>query len=473
MTDVFPSRLQWLALSPMSFLTSRHIEHFQNPRTVGFDPAKVLKNALHEDVPVQVTGVIPRVKEGGAFVRFKHSEATTAPQVERSVKDYLEKHPTRPWFNPFGRASASLVLGRPWLEDLFRLPTPRLKVEFVPLVGSDAIELSQERLYSLFRPYGKLIEIVRQPQDSKIIPRYAYLDFASTKRATMAKACLHGLTVGEDEAANPNAKIKISFEARPRKSWFFDWFFSHPRVVIPILAALAAAFTVAVFDPIRTFYVKTHITKKYDVTENSLYKWFSAKATDLLSFRKRRAKDTSLEVLVERRDQVDQLQRWLMETADTFIVVQGPRGSGKRDLVVEQALKTKKNILIVDCKPIQEARRDSKTIEAIAEQTGYKPLFSWTNSISGLIDIAVQGTTGVKTGFSETLDAQISKILNTATAALKEIALEDRAKDERDAKLTDDVYLEAHPERLPVVVIDNFLHKIQGDGVMYDRMADW
>jgi len=162
-----------------------------------------------------------------------------------------------------------------------------------------------------------------------------------------------------------------------------------------------------------------------------------------------------------------------METADTFIIVQGPRGSGKKELVVDQALEDKKLKLVIDCKPIQEARGDSPTISAAAASVGYKPVFSWMNSISGMIDMAAQGATGVKTGFSETVDTQLNKIWNTTTTALKQIALDHRHKDDKDAHLADDDWLEAHPERRPIVVIDNFLHKSQEGGIVYDKLAEW
>jgi hypothetical protein len=95
------------------------------------------------------------------------------------------------------------------------------------------------------------------------------------------------------------------------------------------------------------------------------------------------------------------------------------------------------------------------------------------NSISGMIDMAAQGATGVKTGFSETLDSQLSKIWNTTTSALRQIALDSRNKNDKDAHLGDDEWLEAHPERRPIVVIDNFLHKSQEGGIVYDKIAEW
>ena len=162
-----------------------------------------------------------------------------------------------------------------------------------------------------------------------------------------------------------------------------------------------------------------------------------------------------------------------METAETFIVVQGPRGSGKKELVLDQALKDRKHKLLIDCKPIQEARGDGATIGAAALEVGYRPVFSWMNSISSLIDLAAQGTIGTKTGFSETLDTQLAKIWQNTATALKQIALEGRDKHDKDADLGDDEYLETHPERRPVVVIDNFLHKSSESNVVYDKIAEW
>ena len=65
-----------------------------------------------------------------------------------------------------------------------------------------------------------------------------------------------------------------------------------------------------------------------------------------------------------------------METAETFIIVQGPRGSGKKELVMEQALKGRTNVLLIDCKPIVEARGESATIKQLGSAVGYRPIFS-------------------------------------------------------------------------------------------------
>lgn len=240
-----------------------------------------------------------------------------------------------------------------------------------------------------------------------------------------------------------------------------------------MVAALVATVTVAIFDPIRTFFIKAHIDHAFHLKDYKLYKWFRSQATDIFSFR-RRAEEVSLGAIWDdRKHVIDQLQTWLMETADTFIVIQGPRGSGKKELILDQALKNRPNTLLIDCKPIQEARGDSATIVAAANAVGYRPVFSWMNSFSSLIDLAAQGTIGVKSGFSETLDAQLQKIWQNTATALRQVALQHRKKDDKDAALADDDWLEAHPEFRPVVVVDNFLHKNEESSVVYDKISEW
>ena len=94
------------------------------------------------------------------------------------------------------------------------------------------------------------------------------------------------------------------------------------------------------------------------------------------------------------------------------------------------------------------------------------------NTISSLADLAAQGTIGTNVRFSQTMELQFSKILQNAGAALREIALQDRDASDKDANLSDEEYLSAHPEKRPVVVIDNYLHSPEGT-IIYDCLASW
>jgi hypothetical protein len=82
------------------------------------------------------------------------------------------------------------------------------------------------------------------------MPKFAYLDFARMRHAIMAKNCMHGFRVSQAEGGGAaGTELRLSYQRRAKAHWIRDWLVNHPRIVIPALAALLAAFTVAVFDP--------------------------------------------------------------------------------------------------------------------------------------------------------------------------------------------------------------------------------
>jgi len=86
----------------------------------------------------------PRPKDGGAFLRFAYDKnVISLDEVQKRTQAYLKQHVERPWFNPLKRMDAWVVTGRPWVEDLHRFPSKRLRVEF------EGPDLSQETLYSV------------------------------------------------------------------------------------------------------------------------------------------------------------------------------------------------------------------------------------------------------------------------------------------------------------------------------------
>ena len=94
-------------------------------------------------------------------------------------------------------------------------------------------------------------------------------------------------------------------------------------------------------------------------------------------------------------------------------------------------------------------------IRQLAQQVGYAPIFNWLNFLSSLLDLAAQGTyppprsilttgtIGQKAGFTETLDTQVKKILNTTAAALKKVALSKKPSPEKGhTQIRDEEFLE-------------------------------
>lgn len=422
--------------------------------------------------------MVPRSEEGGAFLKYTPKSDTQDVEIERAIKENLEKNPIRPWFNPFQGIEVARVLGRPWIEDLYRIPTQRLRVEFLPtLPESSASELTIEGLYTLFRPYGKLKDIERQSSDSKISPRYAFVDFSRLRYAVMARNCLHGYTVPESHGGGKaGTRLKMKYERKIKMSMIKGWIFSHPKFVIPALAALIAAISVVIFDPMRKFFIAMKIKTTLPSDQENALHWIRKQISkaNIMHLGNRRADPRGLNAIWEdRQDDISQLRSWLQENVETFIVIYGPRGSGKRELVLDKVLKDYKYKVVIDCKQIQDARGDTAKIASAAQQVGYRPVFSWMNSISSFVDLASQGIIGTKTGLSETLDTQLSNIWQSTATALRKVALEGRKEDDKDIHLSEDEYLEAHPERRPVVIIDNFLHNAQEDSVVHDKITEW
>ncbi|KAI1869069.1 uncharacterized protein JN550_006056 [Neoarthrinium moseri] len=478
--NLFPLKLTGLFRAPWQSPdrdVSELLKRFHSSSLGIMDPINMVKRALPESLPVKVTEILPRLKDGGAFVKFSHPSELPAKDIEGVISEHLRNSPVKPFFSPFRGVQTGLVKGVPWLEDLHRFPYGRLRIEFVPPnPGEEAVELSQEDLYSIFRKYGKIAEISSQPFDSKVVPKYAYVDFAFVRDAIMARNCLHGFVVSQElGGGKTGTKLRMSYEEKVKAHNIWNWMTNHPRIVIPILVALLTGITVVVFDPIRSFFVKAHVQRKFRLSNSRLYRWLRRQTSDIFTFSRHKAEQAGLNAIFShRKDVIDQIQKWLMETAETFIVVQGPRGSGKKEVVIEQALKGRRNVLVLDCKPIVEARGESATIKKMAAEVGYRPIFSWANSMSSMADLAVQSTTGVKAGFSETLESQLQKILQTTAEALSEIDIAGRKKEDVDASLPVDAWLEGHPEKRSVVVIDNFLHKnAEGNTIVYDKIAEW
>ncbi|KAJ5584138.1 uncharacterized protein N7459_003938 [Penicillium hispanicum] len=477
--NIFPHRLQWFLRGPLSHIQPLEglLKRVNKPRMAAADPLQIVKCALPQALNLEIKEVVPRYKEGGAFVKFARKPDVNDHDIKTAVQEHLSRKPIKPWFDPFQTASADLVRGRPWIEDLYRIPSQLLKVEFLPYsTEGPGVEMTQEAMYTLFRPFGKLLDIQRQPSDSKIEPRYITLRFDRPRFAVMARNCMHGYAAFEgDGGGKSGTRFKINYERKIRMSMIKDWILSHPRIVIPALAALVATITVIIFDPIRTFFIKLKIKSSLHSEDNAILQWIRKQASkaNRMYFGNRKSDPRGLTAIwQDRQKDISQLQAWLTETAETFIVLHGPRGSGKRELVMDQALKDHRYKIVIDCKQIQDARGDTAKISRAAAQVGYRPIFSWMNSISSLIDLAAQGMIGTKAGFSETLDAQLSKIWQNTAVAMKRVVLEGRRKEDKDSDLSDEEYLEAHPEKRPVVVIDNFVYD-PDNSVVLDKLTEW
>lgn len=466
----------------------------------------------------QVVGVEERRKDGGAFVTFAYKTASAADDGKKTLDDIKEK--LSPTLQPFHLSMPSLsamlpsalssltaprahlVQGTPWLEDLARYPSRTIRLNFT----SGKTTLTEQAIWEKLRPYGRVLKL-----DVDASKGVATAVYARMRAATSARNCLYGAALADGQTVT----IDYVDPLHSHKIW--DWLTSHPRIVLPIAAFLLGTLTYAVFDPVRQFFIKTHVEGMFDWEHYPILAWIRAKTTKYIpaSYRSFTSSGddegeeggkevTGDEEWFERRQAAKEIEDLLREAPTTFITIAGPRGSGKH-MLLERSVVGNSSIkhLTIDCENIARQAKgggEGSLVGAVASQTGYFPVFGWVNSLNNLIDLAAVGLIGSKAGFSTPVEEQLKKVLNVTTAALvsvKEDALakkqKQRAAEAKKAKKDSNSSTATTPATsalskaegkegestgeasydAPVVVLDNFHHKGLKSDMLWTVLADW
>lgn len=450
-------------------------------------------HAVPSDLPVTFSQIIPRYKDGGVFAKYKIDKDAppelSTKDVESILYTHLKENPYRPLYNPLNKVKAFPVRGVPWIEDLRRRVSRKVRVVF------EGDDLSQETVYSVLRRYGPIKDITSVPSKDTSA-KCLVVEYTRKKDASTARNCVNSLVVG-------NTKIHITYIPVEGVNFFQKTIVDHPRISIPILLALLAAFAVFVFNPIRVWFIERKVTGATFSSTFDNYgfvKWLRTVTRSTFSTLSRylhlnsdRYAPSFESLWKERQQIVQRLRQWLDENVNTFIVVTGPRGNGKRELVNKFVVNDRGNVLSIDCDQLIKAQNDPAFIRIAASQLGYFPVFPWMNNLATYFDLIIQGLTGQKSGFAESTEQQFKSMLTTTVAALRKIALEkyqEAAKDEAvranngDAcgytqthasnYLTEDSYLQLHAEVKPVIVISHFMNKSdQSRQFVYKYLAEF
>ncbi|KAG0317887.1 mitochondrial escape protein 2 [Dissophora globulifera] len=458
----------------------------------------------------KIGGIEPRLKDGGMFVHYSYvhpSSYTTKEalkEIESRCEQHLKSHGHYMWFN-FQKVRAFLVKGQPFLEDMAsRYPNKRVRIEYSGNLGI-------EGLYDLFRKYGKITDIV-EVAPIKDMPRQAIIQYQFMRSSTSAKNCLHGADIN-------GIKIHVTYERTLKSNAIWNWLSNHPRLSVPLGGFMVAGVSFIIFDPIRVFSMHSKITRLFNVNEYPILKWLRKETVGRLT----RAPIDSLQATGwrEREQEEEKLRVWLRNPPQTFAVVQGPRGSGKTDMV-EYAIKDKTHKVIIRCEELANARSEGEVLTGLAKQVGYIPLFQFMNNLNNMMDMAITATTGQKAGLSATFEGQLKKILDTLTIAIQqssptrnmsnvspeaimkkiETTLEEKARraehaasgsgtttSEEEAEITakrasraeakkkreQEESKRCDPDDIPVVVIDGYMAREKGQHTkeLWTFIADW
>lgn len=379
----------------------------------------------------EMTEFISMQRDGGVFAKFLVPYPYTVPEVNLKIQKLVQNHEKG---NFIKKVSCFPTKGIPLVEDMQRIPSRNL-------ILTHTGQLQEQDVYSLLRRYGQIVDI--SCTDGK-----TYVSFKHLHSAVCAKNCVNGFTLG-------GVNLIIKFDKNSSSHLIRNFYVNHTRLAIPLTFAILSIFALMIFDPIRELMIELKLTKKfqfYTSYYNSLLKYFNKQTHD------------SSSAFFE--DEVNDLQMWLEENNNTFVVIRGPRGSGKNSMVNE-ALKDRDNVLFIDCDSLVKTRIDSKFLANASSQIGYYPIFPWINSFVGIIDLGVQSLTGQKSGLSESKEKQFNSMLATAVIAIRRVALKNyKSGNEED-------YLLQNPDAKPVIVIDRFSSKSEINGFVYKELAEW
>ncbi|CAI4049163.1 hypothetical protein N7582_004604 [Saccharomyces uvarum] len=416
---------------------------------------------------LELKSTIPVKRDGGVFATFVVPPKYTKAQVNSLIQQNTARESSKNLLAYFTRASAFPVKGSPWIEDLRRLPSTTIVIKF------QGPALTEEEIYSLFRRYGTIVDIFPPISATN---NEAKIRYRSYRGAISAKNCVSGIEIH-------NTVLHIQYENIIRGHIVSNFFTNHTRIAIPVMFALLSIFAVLVFDPIREFSIEQKISHKYSFSwDNRFWKQLKTLTSSTMTSIKYYWGSTDdnhqrKHLWGERIEKVNDLKMWLEENNNTFVVIRGPRGSGKHDLVMQHTLQNRANVLYLDCDKLIKSRTDPKFLKNAASQLGYFPIFPWIDSITGVLDLTVQGLTGQKTGLSETKESQFRNMLTTSLMSIRRIALKNYkafiSTSDGAVNIKEEDYLQQHPEAKPVIVIDRFEGKSEINGFVYKELSDW
>lgn len=437
-----------------------------------FDIRQMLTHHNHETlIPkllpqgVEVLQMVPREREGGAFVYFrappafvlqvlrnlaKQDSADAAKddmkqrwvrkedilgKVCTGISQYLRTHEVRAFLSSHP-VRAHRVEGQPYLEDLqARYPSSRLRIKIEP----SGTKIPEELIYARLRRYGQLDDLEALP-DGGFVAAYRY-----TAGAVAARNCLHQAklqeavadeTTGGSSSSTQAPKLRIEFEPLMQK-WLREAIVNNARYSIPLFVFLMLGTTYIIWDPMRVFSVQLRIAAVSAQDSSSeevkplqslsgvrgLFlqawgRWNQAQAQLLAKTRRSRSAHHGLlkDFWADRDQEVQELQQWLSQPQDRVMLLTGHRGNGQTAFVKE-VLGTR--AVVINVTTMLEAggsADDQVFLRSMGRAFGYWPAQGMDRQMTALLDLLLPGS-GKLSRENEVLVA-VQRILSCVTWAL-------------------------------------------------------
>ena len=409
------------------------------------DPRHLLATHNHESLiptimprDVEIISMVPRIKEGGVFVQFeakKGDEYGTAHDVSLAVIRRLRKKPVRARFTT-RPVHCHLVMGEPFLEDLLsRFPSARLKIE---MKGSDVAcrEVTLEHLFGELRLFGRIVDLVLGPY-VKDQPRQASVQYRRMHGSVGARQCLHRslvvvqpppITIGATPPPATSIILFFTYDSVLKTSAIIDFGQKHPRIVVPLFGLLLAAFTILIFDPLRSFNITNKITGRFTIrglTHSGPLVFLRAQLAQLWRSRlfnvfKKDGTETVVRASWSAREaDEEKVNRWLLSIPDRLLFITGAKGAGKQALV-RKVTADRHNVVTLNFGQFIE-RNDEEFVKGLSNAIGFAPGFAILSWISNIMDIFTPGAGKASGAGTAAFTSQLQKILEVWTDALVNI----------------------------------------------------
>lgn len=86
--DLFPLKVSSV-LYWRPWETDELLKRFDSTSLSFLDPVSLVKRAIPESAPIKVTEILPRLKEGGAYVKFRYPSNMSAAEIEGTTRSLL------------------------------------------------------------------------------------------------------------------------------------------------------------------------------------------------------------------------------------------------------------------------------------------------------------------------------------------------------------------------------------------------
>jgi hypothetical protein len=225
----------------------------------------------------------------------------------------------------------------------------------------------------------------------------------------------------------PNfATIFISYDSILQTSYITEFASKHPRIMVPLVGLLFAAFTLLIFDPLRVFNIENKITQRFTLSD--LYhhgplhfiQSILERSKSLMSvFGPSSSSSSKVYTWNAHAEDEEKITRWMNSLPDSLLFLTGTKGVGKNALV-QKITKDRRNVVHINVANYID-RNDDDFIKGFSGDIGFAPGFALITYMNNIMDILTPGASKAS-GASQQFSSQAMKVLEVTTRALMNIA---------------------------------------------------